>query len=124
MENYRDTNGQFLPGHPGAKSKGDIHVIAGDVKIKIADFLNSKADELPQIWAKLHPRQKAQFFADLVPFLVAKQKELRVDFDEADRKAVADLFPLELDDPEWEEREALKQQLYEEHLTKTQQVIE
>jgi hypothetical protein len=97
----RDEKGKFIPGHPGLKKRGDVSTIAGDIKSKVADFLNSKADELEGIWEELKPKDKAQMFVDLAPYLVAKQKELKVDFDESERKRVADLFPpLGDDDPE------------------------
>lgn len=75
----RNGNGQFLPGHPGAKKKGDVHVIAGEIRGKVATFLNKRADELDGIWEKLKEREKARLFVELVGYLVPKQKEIQIE---------------------------------------------
>jgi hypothetical protein len=114
----RDEKGKLLPGHPGLKKKGDVSQLAKDIKAALAEFINGKTDELENIWKDLKPKEKAETFVDLVPYLVPKQKEITVDFDESARKRMADLFPPELSDPEWDEKEALKEQLLQEHLKK------
>ena len=97
QETFRDDKGRLQAGHPGLKKKGDIHAIAGDIRDKLADFLQAHIDELPGIWKNLPEKDKVKLFVDVAAFVLPKQKDINMSIDtEALRKATADLFPEEL----------------------------
>ena len=59
-------------GNPQGRPVGATNKIGRSVKEQIADFLNDKILELPEIWNKLNARDKASFIKDLLPFHIAR----------------------------------------------------
>jgi len=72
---------RFKPGesgNPKGRRPGATNKIARPVKEQLSDFLNDKIQELPEIWKKLTPRDKANFIKDLIPYYVARLQSIQV----------------------------------------------
>lgn len=69
---------QGQSGNPDGRKKGAINKIAKPIKEQLADFLNDKLQELPEIWNKLSPRYRAEFIKDLLPYYMAKMQSIAV----------------------------------------------
>ena len=72
---------RFKPGqsgNPKGRKPGATNKIARPVKEQLSDFLNDKIQELPEIWKKLTPRDKANFIKDLIPYYVARLQSIQV----------------------------------------------
>lgn len=75
---------RFKPGqsgNPKGRKKGATNKIARPVKEQLSDFLNDKIQELPEIWKKLTPRDKANFIKDLIPYYVARLQSIQVELE-------------------------------------------
>lgn len=73
--------GRYKPGqsgNPQGRPKGAINKLARPSKEILSEFLNTALEELPTIWAKLKPREKAQLLRDLLPFELAKMQSVSV----------------------------------------------
>lgn len=66
IENIRDSLGQFTKDHPGLKKLGSTNKIAGEIKMKLADFLQKRFEDLPELFDKLRPIEKARLLSDLL----------------------------------------------------------
>jgi hypothetical protein len=76
--------GRFKPGESGnmkGRPKGATNKVNRTIKQKISDFLNTAFDELPTIWDKLKPRDRANLIRDLLPFVQAKMQSVNMDLD-------------------------------------------
>ncbi len=72
---------KFKPGksgNPQGRPQGSTNRIARPIKEQLSDFVNDKMEELPEIWSKLSPRDKAQFLKDLYPYFVARLQSIQV----------------------------------------------
>lgn len=65
-------------GNPQGRPSGATNKIARPIKTQLSDFVNEKMKELPEIWSKLSPRDKAQFLKDLYPYFVARMQSIQV----------------------------------------------
>lgn len=94
-ENGRDQAGKFAPGHPGYKKPGSTNKIAGEIKSKLADFLKERFEDLPGLFDKLKPGEKARLLSDLLQYVLPKTRELHIDDDtEGVGRAYTDLTML------------------------------
>ena len=66
-------------GNPNGRKKGVGNKLAVSLKSELSNFLNEKVMELPAIWLKLSPRDKAQFLKDLLPFFLQKLQAISVE---------------------------------------------
>lgn len=66
-------------GNPAGRKKGAGNKVAVSLKSELSNFLNEKVMELPAIWLKLSPRDKAQFIKDLLPFFLQKLQAISVE---------------------------------------------
>ena len=69
---------QGKSGNPAGRPQGAGNKISVPIKTQLFDFLNDKIQELPAIWEKLTPRDKAQFIKDLWPYYMAKLQSIEV----------------------------------------------
>jgi hypothetical protein len=76
--NGRDLDGKFIPGHGGFKKKG-VPEFQRLTRQKLGEFLQSKLDDLPEIYAKLSARDKAKLLITLSEFFLPKQREIILD---------------------------------------------
>jgi len=53
-----------------------INRLSRPLKMRVADFIDEKFDELPSIWLKLSPRDQYGFIRDLLPFFLAKKSSV------------------------------------------------
>lgn len=70
---------KFKPGesgNPDGRPPGSVNKVAKPIKERLSDFLNEKILELPDIWIKLTPRDRAGFIKDLVPYYVPKLQNI------------------------------------------------
>ena len=66
---------KFIPGesgNPKGRKPGATNKVAKPIKEQLNNFLNEKILELPEIWTKLTPRDRAGFIKDLVPYYIPK----------------------------------------------------
>jgi len=68
-------------GNPNGRKKGAGNKLAVSLKSELSNFLNEKVMELPAIWLKLSPRDKAQFLKDLLPFFLQKLQAISVELE-------------------------------------------
>jgi hypothetical protein len=74
---------RFKPGqsgNPAGRKKGVKNKIALPLKEQLVDFLNDKIQELPLIWDKLSPRDRATMLKDLYPYFLPKMESVSFDF--------------------------------------------
>ena len=72
---------QGQSGNPTGRKKGAINKVARPIKEQLSDFLIKKIQELPEIWKKLTPRDKAQFLKDLWPYYMARLQSVELSGD-------------------------------------------
>jgi hypothetical protein len=65
-------------GNPKGRPQGATNKVARPIKEQLSDFLTAKIQELPEIWSKLSPRDKARFITDLIPYFVARLQSISV----------------------------------------------
>lgn len=70
-----------VSGNPEGRPSGVPNKIARPIKEQLSNFLNDKIQELPAIWLKLSPRDKAQFLKDLLPFFLQKLQAISVELE-------------------------------------------
>lgn len=75
----RHSNGTFRSGHEGFKPKGSTNQVQRIAREKLGVFLTSKLDELPEIYTRLTPREKARLLLSCVEYFLPKQKEVELD---------------------------------------------
>jgi hypothetical protein len=80
--NGRDLDGKFIPGHGGFKKKG-VPEFQRLTRQKLGEFLQSKLDDLPEIYSKLGPRDKARLLLTMAEFFLPKSRELLIETAEA-----------------------------------------
>lgn len=98
-EVVRNSKGQFIKGHPGLKPKGMFSRVSTEVRDNLSQFLREKAQELPEIWLKLSPKEKARLFVEVASFVVPKMKDISITaMNDPTKEAVAKLF--DFTDPE------------------------
>jgi len=68
-------------GNVKGRKVGAINKVAVPIKGQLSNFLNEKIQELPEIWLKLTPRDKAQFLKDLLPFFIAKMQAISLEIE-------------------------------------------
>ena len=68
-------------GNPNGRPVGAGSKLAKPLKEQLADFLNLKIQELPGIWNKLTPRDRAALLKDLLPFFMAKMQAVQMEVD-------------------------------------------
>jgi hypothetical protein len=66
-------------GNPKGRPKDKPNKVGRPLKTQIADFLNERFAELPGIWSKLPPRERARLFCDLLPFILPKVSSIDLD---------------------------------------------
>lgn len=92
-EVVRNSKGQFQKGHPGLKPKGMFSRVSNEIRDELSTFLQAKAKELPEIWQKLSPKEKARLFVEVAAFVVPKQKDISITaMSEPTKDAVARIF--------------------------------
>lgn len=85
-DNGRDIAGQFKPGHPGFKKpKTEFQRMA---KNKIGDFLKDKLEDLPAIYDKLSPKEKAKLILHCVDYFVPRQREMKVEIEDVPQASI------------------------------------
>lgn len=95
----RNDKGQFVRGHPSLKPKGVFSRISTEVRDNLSEFLKEKAQELPEIWLKLTPKEKARLFVEVASFVVPKMKDISITaMSEPTKEAIAKVF--DFTDPE------------------------
>ena len=70
---------KFIPGesgNPAGRRPGATNKVAKPIKETLSNFLNEKIQELPEIWTKLTPRDRAGFIKDLVPYYIPKLQNI------------------------------------------------
>ena len=75
---FRDESGRFKQGHAGLKKPGSTNKIAGEIKTKLAEFLQKRFDELPDLFNNLKPGEKARLLSDLLQYVLPKNKEVHI----------------------------------------------
>jgi hypothetical protein len=75
----RNSNGRFLPGHPGYKPKGSVNEFQKVTREKMGAFLKSKLDDLDAIYEELSNRDKSRLLLAIAEFFLPKQREMFVD---------------------------------------------
>ena len=65
-------------GNPNGRPLGMLNKIARPIKEQLADFLNEKILELPEIWLKLSARDKKDLLINLLPFYMAKLQAMSI----------------------------------------------
>jgi len=78
MENGRNTNGTFKPGHDGFKPRGSVNEFQKVTREKLGEFLKEKLDDLPAIYDELKAQDKARLLLMTVEFFLPKQRELMI----------------------------------------------
>lgn len=69
---------QGKSGHPQGRPQGAKNKIARPLKEQLSDFLTAKIQELPDIWLKLTPRNRADLIKDLLPYFLARMQTIAV----------------------------------------------
>jgi hypothetical protein len=72
----------FKPGQSGnikGRPPKAINKVARPLKMRISEFLDQRFNELPGIWSKLPPKEKARLFVDLLPFIMPKMTNVDLD---------------------------------------------
>ena len=64
--------------NPSGRKKSVPNRIGRSIKEQIKVFVDSKLLELPMIWEKLSPKEKAQLLTNLLPYLEAKLQAIAV----------------------------------------------
>ncbi|MEI6050057.1 MAG: DUF5681 domain-containing protein [Bacteroidota bacterium] len=67
---------QGQSGNPNGRKKGAINKVAKPVKEQLSNFLNEKLSELPAIWNKLTPRDRAGFIKDMIPYFIPRMQSI------------------------------------------------
>jgi hypothetical protein len=89
----RDEKGRFVKGHKRLKPYGQFVRMSNEIKSALAEFLKGRTKELPELWKKLTPREKARLFAELCQFVIPKQKDVAITaMTEPTKDAVAKIF--------------------------------
>lgn len=65
-------------GNPSGRPTGATNRIIRPVKEQLSDFLNDKLRELPEIWSKLSPRDRANLIKDLLPYFLPRMQTVEV----------------------------------------------
>ena len=72
MEEVRDENGRFKPGHPGQKPVG----AKSELRKKVLAFVEERWEQLPEWFDTLKPKDKLLFIAELLPYLMPRLKQV------------------------------------------------
>ena len=86
MAKFKEGESGNINGRPA----GAVNRVTKPIKEKLSDFLTKKLNELPSIWVKLSARDQATLLKDLLPFFMAKQSDVKVEF-EIDKMSDAEL---------------------------------
>lgn len=65
-------------GNPSGRPQGAVNKLNRSIKELMHDFLINKIQELPAIWDKLTPRDKANFIKDILPYYKAKLQSITI----------------------------------------------
>ena len=65
----------------GGRTKGTKNKVPADIKSKVKNFIDSSFDDVLQAFALLEPRDKVQAWIKLLPYVIAKQKEITSNVD-------------------------------------------
>jgi len=90
----RDSFGRFTKDHPGLKKPGSTNRIAGEIKMKLAEFLQRRFEDLPELFDNLKPSEKARLLTDLLQYVLPKTKELHIEEDFNSRLDMIDFSKL------------------------------
>jgi len=66
-------------GNPAGRKPGAVNKVSRPVKELLSDFMMDKVQELPQIWEKLSPRDRAGLIKDMLPFFLPKLSTVNMD---------------------------------------------
>ena len=64
--------------NPSGRKKGIPNKVGRTVKEQIKTFVEAKMLELPALWLKLTPKEKAQLLTNLLPYIEAKMQAVAV----------------------------------------------
>jgi hypothetical protein len=93
-QEIRDTFGRFTQNHPGLKKPGSTNKIAGEIKMKLAEFLQKRFEDLPELFEHLKPGEKARLLSDLLQYVLPKTKELHIEEEVSSRLDQVDFSKL------------------------------
>lgn len=94
MEEPRNSNGTFKPGHSGFKPKGSVNEFQATTRGTLGEFLKTKLSELPTIYESLGNRDKAKLLLAVCEFFLPKQREMLIDASVETTGAVIDYTKL------------------------------
>ena len=74
-------NGQFQKGHKkvGGRKKGSKNKVNASIKEKITAFIDTSLPDVIEAFNELEPREKVNAWIKILPYVVAKQQEVRTD---------------------------------------------
>ena len=73
--------GRYKPGesgNPKGRPRGATNKLGRSSKEILSEFLNTALAELPEIWAKLKPKEKAQLLRDFTSYELPKKQAVAV----------------------------------------------
>jgi len=70
-------------GNPDGRPKGTPNKITGKVRESINQFIEDNFDEVVRTWKSLEPRDKLNFYRDLIQYAIPKMQTMAIqtDFD-------------------------------------------
>lgn len=74
----RNGDGTFSKGNPG-KPKGATTKVSVKVREAIFNFLESNIDKIQEDFDKLKPRERLQFFSDILPYAAPKLSSIQTE---------------------------------------------
>ncbi len=63
-------------GNPSGRPKGAVNKTSAAIKERLESFLTDKLNKVEELYEELTPREQAQFLTDLMPYVLAKRKEV------------------------------------------------
>ena len=66
-------------GNPKGRPPKALNKVARPLKMRISEFLDQRFNELPGIWDQLKPKERAQLFIDLLPYIMPKMTNIDLD---------------------------------------------
>ena len=69
----------YILGKIGGRKKGSKNKVSASLKDKINEFIHSGFDDVLKAFKELEPREKVNAWIKILPFVIAKQKEIHTD---------------------------------------------
>lgn len=79
MDENRNEDGTFKAGHKGFKPSGSHSEIQKMTRQRLAEFVTTHIEQLPEIFKELNARDKAKLLIQTIEFFLPKQRELMLD---------------------------------------------